>query len=378
MQPPSDHTLQVLLGAASDGSVGNSSLALSLPKTTGSKRSRKSKESIADIDEDYTPRKKTLITHAMKVHAATAGRVCGCCRETDRGLDPVNPEERRQWAYYRKNVQTGTLMTEGGTCWYCFRVWRVKFQMTMTLGQLKTKMGNTHSMHEEFQKWLRWLIQRVTDLMEDGLGRDTLPKVHWPTEWQLKQMDIFQVVWTLPSDQYMDYDAYILKHGEPSASQLSTAPDGKKIVKLHTEKIYKRERQLIHRAQRERTIDDGSDSLAAEFGQERFHDMVQSMDGVRLGGAAGSAGEGNAGAGPASAGGLTASSASASASSSRATTTQAACASAPLKVKAEEGLFGSCGVGFASVKSDLHGGMFGREGIWRTRPCNTFGVRVVS
>ena len=278
----------------------------------------------------------------------------------------------------QENVHTGTLMTEGGTCWYCFRVWHVKFQMTMTLGQLKTKMGNAHSMHEEFQTWLHWLIQRVTDLMEDGLGRDTLPKVHWPTEWQLKQMDIFQVVWTLPSDQYMDYDAYILKHGEPSASQLSTAPDGKKIVKLHTEKIYKRERQLIHRAQRERTIDDGSDSLAAEFGQERFHDMVQSMDGVRLGGAAGSAGEGNAGAGPASVGGahrffgfgfgfVLQGHDNASCLCQRAFEGEGR--GGPLRQLWCRLRFGQIGPAW---------GMFGREGIWRTRPCNTFGVRVVS
>lgn len=154
---------------ASGGAITGAGAAASVA-LPASKRTRKSKASVpgdVPLPDHVAPpsRRKTVYTFAQKMAAKLSGRECGACNAKDRDPDPIVPKLTRLWGGYKKTKQVSAddplLETEGATCWYCVRVWNAMYQSRITITDLKVKLGESHVLHEEYDRFLNWLISEL-------------------------------------------------------------------------------------------------------------------------------------------------------------------------------------------------------------------------
>ena len=170
---------------------------------------------------------------------------------------------------------TEELGTEGTSCWYCFRVWNVKYMMNYSQQQLKTMKGGNHDLHEEFDRWLHWLIQELLKQYEENADRDLLHVASWPSKEKLLTMDIRQGAWTKPPKRFLPLDVYKEKFGDPAArgDVVTDGPDGVKLVRVQAEETWKRTEKILYQAVKKRTIDDGEDALTSQLMDQRLQTL---------------------------------------------------------------------------------------------------------
>ena len=230
--------------------------------TTGSKKKQASAADLVELGKPAAAnRRGRVYTWAMKLVASTRNTVCGACGFKDSDNDPASPEHNRAWGQYQPRDPLAPeiqLITEGGTCWYCLRVFQVRYSDSRTLSAWKKALASDDALHTEYKKFYHWIIARVASQLAEGVDRDDLMKIQWPTPWLLKQVEIVEVVWTPPAGYFKPFDEYVKeKGGEPAPHLVVLGPKKQKFVKVSTDDTWKREVRMIQRAQKERIVADG-------------------------------------------------------------------------------------------------------------------------
>ena len=85
---------------------------------------------------------------------------------------------------------------------------------------------------------------------------------------------IVEIVWTPPVGYYQPYDEYIKNNDEPAKHLITWGPNNQKMVKVSTDKNWKREVRYIQRAQKERNMNDVNDQMQAATLDNRMGDIV--------------------------------------------------------------------------------------------------------
>ena len=140
--------------------------------------------SVADEGGAVQPRRhKGRYTIAQKFAARTTGKVCTCCGRGDDPPDPITPAKHILWAMYidenKGKCVDILLVTEGATCWYCYRVWNVRYMTEMNLSTLKQRKGSEHSLHEQFDSYFHWLVQTLSQQYEAEGDRESMHTLVW-------------------------------------------------------------------------------------------------------------------------------------------------------------------------------------------------------
>jgi len=212
---------------------------------------------------------------------------CGCCNETDRSKDPIEPAKNRLWGGYKDatNKEASSevltmvcvdieirLITDGGTCYYCFRVWNCRFMETYKLSVYKAELGKNHDLHEMVDKYLAWLIHEQLAEFEKTGNREA--KLSWPSKAEIDVIEIREVVWEEPEDQFMEEDAYKAMYGDYEnngrGDVMGKGFGGRPMIKLNIPKVFLRKVRTIQQARKRRRVDDGNDAAANQFASERF------------------------------------------------------------------------------------------------------------
>ena len=167
------------------------------------RRSTRKSSSVADEGGAVQPRRhKGRYTIAQKFAARTTGKVCTCCGRRDDSPDPITPAKHILWATYtdenKGKSDVVLLVTEGATCWYCYRVWNVRYMTEMNLSTLKQRKGSEHSLHEQFDSYFHWLVQTLSQQYEAEGDRESMHTLVWPSPAKLKSIYIYQVRWIKP------------------------------------------------------------------------------------------------------------------------------------------------------------------------------------
>ena len=216
-----------------------------------------------DNDDDEPPPPHAVrrtgggITFRQKLLAMTFFRCCDFCLNKDNDADPIEPACNRFWMYY---VTVKLLVqTDGRCCYYCARVFAAtaknKFK-TLTGYKDAIKEDNSGNLHEAHLRYMHWMIAKLTEQFETLGSRATLYKdrnLSWPKPWTLYRMEIVQLIWELPEENFKDEDEYfkefsVMQQGD----SLCRGPGGKRLVKLKREKLYRRKKRIIQQAVKQR------------------------------------------------------------------------------------------------------------------------------
>jgi len=182
-----------------------------------SKFAKTKKDDEKTLADTAAGRCRVTITIVMKRKALTFNRNCGICGKSDRSPCPLDPQADRLWGYYRivkknsvgQSVPAGTYGTEGGTCYFCLRVWNASFMelcllqkialsfarwndrmsecvfvpssLRFTLTAYKKELGKDEELHRCHNRYLHWLIQRLVAFLEEGKSLDDFCKLVWPS-----------------------------------------------------------------------------------------------------------------------------------------------------------------------------------------------------
>ena len=105
--------------------------------TPGRKRS-----SVADDSDVRSVLRRTKFTFMEKLTCNRKGCICVICAKKDNTADPVSPDFYILWAYVVPGPGPEFATEVQGTCcYYCYRVWNVKFMDTYKLAKYKEEMG---------------------------------------------------------------------------------------------------------------------------------------------------------------------------------------------------------------------------------------------
>lgn len=245
-----------------------------LPMPNASKKSRKTIDSdlrtLADRPEGRRSEKIRLVD---KLNAHKHGALCTCCQKTDNSPDPVTPKYGRLWGYYRK-VSEGGYKTEGGTCWYCLRIWNVQFMEVYTLTLYKVELGRDSELHQIHFRYVHWLVKEVSDAVDRGEDREVQCRLQWPEPTTLEHLEIFEVIWTFPKERHLDIEEYKVKFGDPAKNGkgdiVVEGPQGEDLVKLLSEKVWTKTTRIVHQNVKRRILDNGKDEVSGKFIEQRW------------------------------------------------------------------------------------------------------------
>ena len=95
-------------------------------------------------------------------------------------------------------------ITDRSTCIYCARAYFAKYKSKyFQIGDFKKELGKDHDLNEELTLFVAWLLQQISEFVATGHDREEQMQLKWPSPERLTQLDIYEVSWTLPEDQYM-------------------------------------------------------------------------------------------------------------------------------------------------------------------------------
>ena len=204
-------------------------------------------------------REKRTITIAEKRQAKCRGVPCSICNMKDTDPDPIQPQHNCLWAYYRQvKGETCTAIvlyiTDGTTCWRCFRVWNVRYMGICTLTAYKTSLGKSHELYESHVTYGRWLTNRVEDWLNSGKDMDAMMLGSWPNPTQLERIQIHEIVWTTAKDEHLPADEYKDKYGDWKTNNRGdtpvVGPNNTALIKLKAANIWTREIRIIQQAKK--------------------------------------------------------------------------------------------------------------------------------
>ena len=174
-------------------------------------RSRgKSRQAIDDVEPTLqgldSKRPKKGWTLIQKSKALTYSKPCDLCSEKDTNPDPVQPTLNRLWGEYRE--KNGVLCCDASSCWYCLRVWNAKHKKLLTLGKYKEEVGKDPDKFAVHEKYMFWIIMKVTEQFELTGDRELMVRLTWPEPWKLLTLEILQVKWIMPEEVFQDFEEY--------------------------------------------------------------------------------------------------------------------------------------------------------------------------
>ena len=109
------------------------------------------------------------------------------------------------------------------------------------------------------------------------------PSIH-QTPVQIHQMDITEVKWIKPRDQFLELDNYTELHGDPATNgknhTKATAPDGTVLVNIGNDGKWTKEVSLIFQPTKARAFDNGNDALTQRFTDTRYRDLCNTLTGA--------------------------------------------------------------------------------------------------
>ena len=142
--------------------------------------------------------------------------------------------------------QRGQITTQGLKCAYCDRTGKARFS-EFKVDELKIRMGKSDEVCQTFHRLRKWLIQKILEHFEATGDREKLMRVSWPNHAEIHHVQITEVVWIKPEDDYVELVSYDeLKAGDI----VETAPDGTKLVKVTTSKVWRKQVRLVEQAKK--------------------------------------------------------------------------------------------------------------------------------
>ena len=164
----------------------------------------------------------------MKMVARASGKSCTCCMKNDRDKDLAQPAFSMAWARYVEDEQVSIvvrrssdrqwLVSDGSTCWYCFRGWNVIWKHEYTLAKFKEECIKDHTLMDKSSKYTLWIVEQVVIHLEAGGSRDSLPNFRWPKPDTILMMKIVQI----------ELEAHLRKPSSLSTSRSSMARSGRR------------------------------------------------------------------------------------------------------------------------------------------------------
>ena len=110
-------------------------------------------------------------------------------------------------------------------------------------------------MNSTFTLFVAWLVQNISEFVDSGGDREAQMQLRWPSVEQLSQLDIYEVAWTLPEDQYMEKKDYVGDWRTNGKGDIGgfKGPGGKELIKLNLPKEWKK--RAHHQTVMERKIE---------------------------------------------------------------------------------------------------------------------------
>jgi len=143
---------------------------------------------------------------------------------------------------------------------------------TYKLSVYKAELGKNHDPHEMVDTYLAWLIHEQLAEFEKTGNREA--KLSWPSKAEIDVIEIREVVWEEPEDQFMEEDAYKAMYGDYEnngrGDVMGKGFGGRPMIKLNIPKVFLRKVRTIQQARKRRRVDDGNDAAANQFASERF------------------------------------------------------------------------------------------------------------
>ena len=267
------------------------------------KKKKRRKSRAASTTESEAPKKKTEYTWEQKFAAKRCGRECDSCGKFDTDPDRVEPSRKMAWgrivvdrvalaamsasmallaASNALEDDDTPLKTDGSTCWYCFRVWNTCFSVTYrTLGGWKAAKVQNPNLYDLATKYMHWLVDMMVRRIEESGTRDDLMRLTWPSPAMLKVIEIREVAWTEPEEEFLELPEYTALYGDPETNgkgdKQIKGPGGIKLVTLNTSRKWKKTVRIIQQAVREQVFDDGSDETKASLSDMRFAQLKDTI-----------------------------------------------------------------------------------------------------
>ena len=98
----------------------------------------------------------------------------------------------------------------------------------------------------------------------EGTGdRDSYIHLRWPSAYEINQVEIYQVEWVMPEENFMELSEYNKRNPTaPATSDMVVpGPNGAKMVKQDGGVTWKRIKKIIQQAVKSRTILEKDDEL---------------------------------------------------------------------------------------------------------------------
>ena len=265
-----------------EDALASSSAAPPDPEASAKRARKASRKSVTAADEVKCTRARKW-TVAERYDAVRRGVCCSICLNLDASPDPVEIGRQRLWGNVRikdKSAIVMILITDGRDCWYCIRTFQAKYYTRfLTLNKYRDQLGLSRELHEEVQLYTAYLIQIIVDHLAAGGDRENLGNITWPSPKELQKKQIYELAWVLPEDEFVELSHY--KHGDPAKNGrgdvLAKGPGGVQLVKVKTDRVWKRTRRLIQQVELKEKMNDPGDDLYQGCIQENFKNIADGI-----------------------------------------------------------------------------------------------------
>ena len=97
----------------------------------------------------------------------------------------------------QRRMITIFLVTDGGSCWYCFRIWATVYRSRWSLTEFKeqarskqehnqtntkqikdTHKAKTQAVNDDISKYKHWLVKQVVDAIEARIENERITNKH--------------------------------------------------------------------------------------------------------------------------------------------------------------------------------------------------------
>ena len=137
----------------------------------------------------------------------------------------------------------------------------------------KAAVGNDPEVYKRYNNGYHFIIEKILSRVAEGISVEDCCDIQMPSPYELDHLQIPEVVWIPPLEQFVLYDEYFHQNGEPEKSQIHFAPGGVKLVKVKSDAPWTRETRIVQQARKKQCVV----SSGAELEQEFIDDRMQAM-----------------------------------------------------------------------------------------------------
>ena len=170
-------------------------------------------------------------------------------------------------------------VTDGSTCFVCLKLYHAKYRHMYTLAKWKEQVGCNRALNDEVQKYTLWLVAQLLELKDSGLNLDSKFELQYPDVTTLQRIELYEVIWTMPEDVYVELSEY--PHGDPRTNErgdvYTVGPAGVELVKIQSERRWKRTRRIVQQAKKQVQLDNSQDAISNAFVDESQTALAMSL-----------------------------------------------------------------------------------------------------